>query len=551
MLDIGVEKTQFYRKGQLMTHWSRRKVLAGMVGAISLVFGRSGIAAAQPGGMRAARPLIDGHCHLFNITDIPASSFAQVVLLEHYPRRGGPTRRQRRVAAALRAIEAILSKGVPTAAQEIAVSRLPGRLLPAGVSPVTGAEERELNEQVEQAEAAQAEAPVGDVGPKPQGRQPTCEASSSPGLSLGSVRSWLGNLRARRATLAQKLARAQAQSGFEPRLLCPALVDYSNWLGQELRSPLPDQVVANGVLARDASLPAVHGYVAFDPLRRALIRTGLRTVDGSWDPLALARTALIDHGFLGVKLYPPMGFRPAGNAAARQGYPPDLEARFGGGRQLGAQLDRSLDELWQLCLALDAPIMAHGANSNAAGDDFGRRADPAYWLPVLERHPRLRVMVGHFGRFGTFSAGQPRDCSNGVPFDATWEATIGRFVSERPDSGLFADISYLSEIFDPRQRARSIAGMRRYLELDRGGRHLVFGSDWVMLGIEREYPRSPGYVRRIADFLNDCGLSENQIGGIMYHNALRFLGLGPSSAARRRLLAFYDRHGLPADRLPS
>jgi predicted TIM-barrel fold metal-dependent hydrolase len=92
--------------------------------------------------------------------------------------------------------------------------------------------------------------------------------------------------------------------------------------------------------------------------------------------------------------------------------------------------------------------------------------------------------------------------------------------------------------------------MRRYLELDPGGRHLVYGSDWIVLGVDRNYARPPGYVRRVADFLADCDLADAQVSDILYGNAIRFLGLDTQSVMRRRLLAFYERHNLPAERLP-
>jgi predicted TIM-barrel fold metal-dependent hydrolase len=116
---------------------------------------------------------------------------------------------------------------------------------------------------------------------------------------------------------------------------------------------------------------------------------------------------------------------------------------------------------------------------------------------------------------------------------------------------LFADVSYLSELFSPKDRKRCIDRLQLYLNLDPGARHLVFGSDWVMLGIEKEYPKGGGYPHRVAALLADAGLGEEAIDGVMYRNALRLYGLDSDSVARRRLLGFYERHGLPATRLPS
>lgn len=468
-------------------------------------------------------PLIDAHCHLFNITDLPAAKFTQKVLLG----LDDPAS-----AFALRGIEAALSVGVPTAARELVAG------------PALARKQAQEGKQPSPKPSPFIVAPIAAS---------RCETSGGPDLNWNSAVSWMKTLRSSRAAMAQNLAAEVTRSGFAPRLLCPALVDYSNWLEQTLRSPLPDQVRVHGMLARTASLPPVHGYMAFDPLRRAIVRRRAVPIDGNWDPLRLTREALVDHGFLGIKVYPPMGFRAGGNEAVQERYPRRAERIFGSAANLSRELDRSLDELWALCTELDAPVMAHAANSNEAAKGYGQRADPTFWLPVLRSHPGLRVLLGHFGGFGSYSAEHPPGgtCPARVPFDATWEAVIGRAVTADPNINLFADISYFSELFDTREQAHLRRQMQRYLTLDPGGRHLVYGSDWIMIGIEQQYPRPPGYARRVADFLLSCGLTEQQVSDVMYGNAVRFLGLQPGTRARQRILDFYARHGLPASRLPA
>jgi predicted TIM-barrel fold metal-dependent hydrolase len=521
---------------------SRRSLIRGL-GAVPL----AALAACTKQPVKFAGPgmrrrLIDAHCHIFNVTDLAASSFAQQVFLKDYVETIPPTRPQLKLRDALRKIERIISYRVLRAGSEAdASSGMKALLLDA--AQLTVEEEKALANEEKRAEDALREL---------EGSQKLFDC---PGRktkpSLGSVVRWLRSLRSPRANLAGELVGAHRASGFATELLVPALVDYSNWLGQELTSPLPHQIRAMASVSRNTALPPVHGYMAFDPLRRALIRKGLPTVDGTWDPLQLTRQALKEHGFIGVKLYPPMGFRPSGNASAGQRYQPQLVRAFGTAEQLGFELDKSLDELWGLCRELDAPVIAHAAESNAAGRDFATRADPTWWFPVLERHRSLRVLLAHFGRFRSFAAesGQTENCESDVPFEHSWEAAIGRFVKRRPGQ-LFSDISYLSEIFGKRERKRAVERFKAYLQLDPGGRHLVFGSDWVMLGIESDYLRGGGYPHRVADFLADTGLSPAEIDNIMYGNALRFLGLTAPSGARKRLLDFYERHGLPAERLP-
>src|SRR5215471_9558541 len=106
-------------------------------------------------------------------------------------------------------------------------------------------------------------------------------------------------------------------------LMTPAIVDFSKWLEDEDQLSLEDQVDVMARIARRKDGPRVHGFVGFDPLRKALYDDHKRK-PGDRDPLAIVRSAIevnqIPHsrstigGFVGVKLYPPMGFRAIGNA---------------------------------------------------------------------------------------------------------------------------------------------------------------------------------------------------------------------------------------------
>src|SRR5215467_13170778 len=106
-------------------------------------------------------------------------------------------------------------------------------------------------------------------------------------------------------------------------LMTPAIVDFSKWLEDEDQLSIEDQVDVMARIARRKDGPRVHGFVGFDPLRKALYDDYKRKPDDR-DPLAIVRGAIevnqIPHnrsttgGFIDVKLYPPMGFRAIGNA---------------------------------------------------------------------------------------------------------------------------------------------------------------------------------------------------------------------------------------------
>jgi hypothetical protein len=55
----------------------------------------------------------------------------------------------------------------------------------------------------------------------------------------------------------------------------------------------------------------VHGFVPFCPLCAVVHRSSQPLAD--WDPLELVQNAIQNKGFMGVKLYPPVGFAPYGN----------------------------------------------------------------------------------------------------------------------------------------------------------------------------------------------------------------------------------------------
>jgi hypothetical protein len=134
----------------------------------------------------------------------------------------------------------------------------------------------------------------------------------------GRYLNWIGLFLRSRASLANELARATKGNGREPALLVPLMVDYAHWLGEDTieGSGLPEQMAVMGEIGRRAGAAPLHGMMAFDPLRAVFWKRGASHPSfrsEPFDPLALARTAMTDHGFLGLKLYPPMGFKATGN----------------------------------------------------------------------------------------------------------------------------------------------------------------------------------------------------------------------------------------------
>jgi predicted TIM-barrel fold metal-dependent hydrolase len=573
---------------------NRRDFLTGAIGLAGSVLLGACRTVTPPSDGPIQSILIDVHTHLFNGSDLPTVRFIKIVVLKHYPRQAiktldiddpdaldgliamltwivGRTRaptadaetkvldRQAKAEARnaeLKANESAVIDAIAAfvAQQETAVSD--------DISPDAV---RKLRSSIFMAAGANGLA-VSDVPLDQKEARLVAGKAYRSKVDLGLLLRWFALFTRYRYVLAEQLAADHRRQGFDSILLCPAAIDYDSWLGENVEeSPLPTQVTVMGGLARRHSGPVVHGYVAYDPLRQAAFEAGRFT---QFNPLELVRRAIRDEGFVGVKLYPPMGFKPYGNEADPcQTYPDtkifrDLRGAAqddpttasckprpaDGSRIIGQKLDKAMANLFDVCAAEDASILAHAADSNSAAEGYGRRADPAYWIPALRRWPMLRVALAHFGRFEARSASASP--SSALP-QASWEWALGQYLKEKPEAAVFADVSYLSEIAGqtPAERAAYAAIFRRWIdEFDPACRHLMFGTDWTMLGLDPSYE---GYTNRLYGFFKEtCKFEQAMLDRLFFGNAARFLGLRQGDRARERLLRFYDRHKVPRTRLP-
>lgn len=536
--------------------------------------------------------LVDVHCHIFNGSDLPSVRFLKIVVAKVYPKEAvrvldidDPDVLDGVIAILLWVVG---STRAPTARQEIKVLDKAARAEQRNADPATNESavidalaqmvadgSIAVSDDVSPASIRKARAAifkaageqdigVSDADIAPAEARAVAEKAYRSKFDLGLLLRWFALFTRYRYVLSEQLGKDFRREAFRPLLLCPALIDYDYWLGQYVDdTPLPDQVSVMGRLARRKTGPVVHGYVAFDPLRQVAYELGKST---QFDPLGLVRHAIEQEGFLGVKLYPPMGFRALGNDEKCQTYPdlPIIEAiaesapdgtdysdcvpkPVQGSLVVGKRLDAAMERLFEYCTTAGASIIAHASNSNGSNKDYGKRADPAYWIEVFQRWPTLRVALAHFGSFNTESAS-----SKGVPMpEGSWEWSLGRYLKEHPDAAVFADISFLTEIAvkSPEELATYGSLVKRWItEFDPACEHLLFGSDWLMLGADPAYE---GYTKRVDVFFRErVGLGPAQMRRLYSSNAGRFLGLRNGDASQTRLKAFYKRHGVPLDRLP-
>lgn len=185
------------------------------------------------------------------------------------------------------------------------------------------------------------------------------------------------------------------------------------------------------------------------------------------------------------------------------------------GRELD---DRALDPFWDAAASLELPVCIHPfdacpveplsrfalANLLGNGFDTAIAASLLVFGGVLERHPRLRVVLRHGG--GAFPALLGRlDWGHGT--FAECGAAIPRPPSAYLDRFWFDDVTFDAATF------RAL--------VDRvGAERVVVGSDHPLI----PYARS-----RVVEQIFEVGLDAAAVRGILHDNAARLLGLDASA----------------------
>ena len=240
------------------------------------------------------------------------------------------------------------------------------------------------------------------------------------------------------------------------QMITPSFLDMHRWLGKAPISSIAEQVDvmdALQVTIAQSTDMHMHSMVGFDPRRSAEDRNVLK----------LVKHAINDCGFVGVKLYPPMGFQPIENGELKVPEEPKGAS--------GKHIERALMELYDWCAAEDVPIIAHAENSLGSLCGYGHRASPEWWRKVLAnpKYTRLRINLAHFGGFDEAldigdNAPQGLRCETDKYSGAVWEDIIGETIRDDGREFLFADLGYLSELTIPDSQEEERPEIRRHLE---------------------------------------------------------------------------------------
>lgn len=560
----------------------RRDFIAGSLAVAGGAFAGTPAAVAQAPAARAPiKRLIDAHCHLFNARDLPIEGFTKKVLIPEYKQLNSLfARYPDAFKVMIHALATIMQEQAPSPGDEVRL--IDG--LEAGTRRLpTAAEQRDRDiANIEKVlrkiwskdilrELSVLNARAADIGivdlqklilrevypeifsSNPQGEEIVALIEtqnladvaqmlydSGTERPIGRNVQWALLFTRHRLELTNELRRLHRN---RTALVTPALVDFSKWVEDEQHAPMQAQVDAMTRVSLRRSEARAHGFVGFCPLRQALHEKDRGPAAA--EPLGIVRRAIERGGFIGVKLYPPMGFRPIDNVGIGTDFPDHVKMQLG--EQPGATLDRAMTKLYDWCVPNNVPIMAHAVASNEAGPGYGLRANPKFWALVLKKYPALRINMAHFGGFRLLGEQGKRD--------VTWEWTIGAIFAKAPESYAFADMSYFSELLGEADKRKVLRGHLAAFRaaFPASADHLIFGSDWTMMGREVGFVpkrRNISYVDLVGEFLADAGYRDADIDRIMFGNSVRYLGLAPTDRAngtRGRLEAFYASHGQSAD----
>jgi predicted TIM-barrel fold metal-dependent hydrolase len=485
--------------GRKASSVTRRTLLAAAAGGAASSFLR-GSARAE------AEPLVvDVHCHNFNASDLPIAGFSAHVMpfLSDLSSEltDLPERLYRTIAEK---VEAALNLAAPTAATELAdLQSNPTAPWPAPVSAEPKAD------QIADAVADGADWLAAALRRKADVHQVLRRAAQVVNMISRS-----------RAAITATLADTYPQVA----LFVPMLVDYDGWVGKgPAKSKLADQILVQGALARKtittplgANHSLVHPFVAFDPKRP--------------DGLALVQTAVEQQGFIGVKVYPPVGFAPARNECLLSKQQP------------GKAIDDALDGLYAYCAKNDVPITTHCSTANEFGLGLRDLVEPRRWEPVLAKYPKLRLNLGHFGH----AAGA--ESSRGFRACEAWIRQATALI-DRYDN-VYGDLSGSAFNGSP-ESAASYAKLLQ-IAFDRAPgkttKRIMYGSDWWL---NRFFDGAPTYLSTFrTQFAKSFPGRTELHADVLGANALRFLGFrdegGARSANGERLASVYKSAGQPA-----
>lgn len=183
----------------------------------------------------------------------------------------------------------------------------------------------------------------------------------------------------------------------------------------------------------------------------------------------IMKRALTSMGFVGVKLYPSLGY------------------------DIGSE---NMKSVLRYCARNDVPVLQHSNITGFSTHNNGNKSNPSHWEPLLktEELGSLKICFGHFG-------GSQNLVRNTIPIDS-WTATILKLMEKHP--GVYADISYHTEpMKSTAARENYFRNLKGLMADNRYRKRLLFGTDFYMARMRLKEKNHWKYVKKhltVAEF---------------------------------------------------
>lgn len=225
--------------------------------------------------------------------------------------------------------------------------------------------------------------------------------------------------------------------------------------------------------------------------------------------------ALEERGFVGIKLYPALGYEVGTDA---------------------------MKKVLREAVRLDAPLLSHttpsGFFESEEAIDFG---DPVHWGPLLEEIDDFRICFAHFGG----SSNLTKDPIPGTDEDdprRRWTGRILELMDADDGERVFTDVAYHTAPMeeDAATEKRYFDNLKSLLSEPKRRDRILFGTDtWVV----RLRLSESSYWRFFQDGVDTHGLTKPEFRRLAETNVHRFLGLplsGPNLPMRPNIERYVE-----------
>lgn len=281
----------------------------------------------------------------------------------------------------------------------------------------------------------------------------------------------------------------------------PLMMDFdSAYAKQKADIPYEEQVksISQACLKYPGELMP---FIMFDPRRPNIV--------------VLTVNALEKLGFLGVKMYPSLGYHP------------DPDNIYN-----SKEANQALSDLYDYCEAEKIPITVHCSTGGAYNKKIMQSEElchPRNWEPVLKKYPNLKLNLAHFGNSESMlDHGNPQ----------SWANYIIRLM--RGFSQVYSDTSYHEQALKKKSAKQYFQALENLMADEVVVERIIFGTDWLMT---RHTWTESEYVQAFNK------LSESKRQQLGFNNPARFLFAEGKFPAR--IKRFYQDNQIKLENIPT